>query len=71
MTAENFCYWLRGIFEIQMAGLDSNEKRVPKLTEPQIEMIAKHLNMVMNPVVTIPDKTTIDMDAVKIGSTLC
>lgn len=43
MTPEQFCYWLRGIFEIQTAGLDNNTKFVPKLTESQIDMIHRHL----------------------------
>lgn len=46
MTAENFCYWLKGIFEIQEAGFDKNEKRSIKLTEAQIDMINQHLGYV-------------------------
>jgi hypothetical protein len=49
MTPENFCYWLKGIFEIQEAGLDKNEKRSIRLTEAQIEMINTHLNYVFQP----------------------
>jgi len=37
MTSRDFCYWLQGFFEIQ------DPKR---LTETQIQMIKKHLNMV-------------------------
>ena len=48
MTPENFCYWLKGIFEIQHAGLDANEKRPIKLTEAQIEMIDQHLGYVFS-----------------------
>lgn len=58
MTAENFCYWLKGIFEIQEAGLDRGEKRIPKLTESQIEMISDHLNYVFAPKIdySVPPK---------------
>jgi hypothetical protein len=46
MTPENFCYWLQGVFEIQMAGLDYNEVRVPQLNEAQMMMIQRHLQSV-------------------------
>lgn len=46
MTPENFCYWLKGIFEIQEAGLDKNEKRSIKLTDAQLAIINEHLGYV-------------------------
>lgn len=55
MTAENFCYWLKGIFEIQEAGLDKNEKRSMKLTEAQIEMINQHLGYVFAKPIILPE----------------
>jgi hypothetical protein len=54
MTPEQFCYWLRGIFEIQQAGLDLNEKRSIKLTEAQIAMIDDHLNSVVSATIGSP-----------------
>ena len=49
MTPENFCYWLKGIFEIQEAGIDKNEKRSIKLTDAQLAMINEHLGYVFLP----------------------
>lgn len=46
MTPEQFCYWLRGVFEIQFAGLDKNAKLTPTLTGAQISMINQHLDSV-------------------------
>lgn len=48
VSPEQFCYWLRGILEIQTAGLDNNCKFVPKLTESQIMMIDDHLKSVFD-----------------------
>lgn len=43
MTSRDFCYWLQGFFEVDQAGqLEGNQI----LTEPQVEVIKKHLNMV-------------------------
>lgn len=39
MTPENFCYWLRGY--IELAGSTT-------LTEEQVEVVSKHLDLVMN-----------------------
>lgn len=48
MTAENFCYWLKGYFEI-----NDNQPRVPEhldsLNSEQIKMIKEHLNYVFQP----------------------
>lgn len=57
MTPEQFCYWLNGIFEIQSANYDKNEKIVVRLTEAQIDMIAEHLRSVFVPRVVTPQET--------------
>lgn len=44
MTAENFCYWLQGYFE-----LTPNRNELP---EPQIKIIREHLQLVFNRVTT-------------------
>lgn len=44
MTASEFCYWLKGYFELLGAGPKSAEK--PTLTAEQVEMIEQHLNYV-------------------------
>lgn len=45
MTAENFCYWLKGYFEI-----NGNQPRPPEyvdsLNSEQIKMIKQHLDYV-------------------------
>lgn len=45
MTSENFCYWLQGYFEIELA--DKN-KGAEALSYQQTEEIRKHLALVMN-----------------------
>ena len=49
MTERDFCYWLRGVFEIQMAGLTTNDEYLPSLTSAQVDMIRKHLDSVFEP----------------------
>ena len=44
MTPENFCYWMKGFFELLEAGPKTPEKLV--LTIEQVEMIQKHLKSV-------------------------
>lgn len=48
MTAENFCYWLKGYFEI-----NDNQPRPPEyadtLNSEQIKMIKQHLDYVFTP----------------------
>jgi hypothetical protein len=44
MNADNFCFWLKGYFEILSAGPKTSEKLV--LTAEQVEMIETHLNYV-------------------------
>lgn len=52
MTPENFCYWLRGYFEL---GND-------ELTSEQIEIIKQHLDLVLTPIIIrtadFPNDTT-------------
>lgn len=44
MTEQNFCYWLKGFFELLEAGPKNSDKLV--LTAAQVEMISQHLNYV-------------------------
>jgi hypothetical protein len=62
MTPENFCYWLRGFFELSEAG----GGKVEDLTRGESEMIKKHLDLVFtekalkeNTRITIPGMPTI------------
>jgi hypothetical protein len=42
MTPENFCYWLRGFFELEV--LTSNKPDMPpNLTDRQVKVISDHL----------------------------
>ena len=53
MTSEQFCYWLQGQFELK--GGDT------KLSQDQIEMIAKHLQSVFDPILREPYKHEFDI----------
>lgn len=61
MTPENFCYWLKGYFEIE-----GNQPRPPEhadsLNSEQIKMIKTHLDYVFAPKIVVPtdkvDSTT-------------
>jgi hypothetical protein len=44
MTEKEFCYWLKGFFELMAAGPKCPDKLV--LTANQVEMIDKHLRSV-------------------------
>ncbi len=44
MTERDFCYWLKGFFELISVGPKTSEKLV--LTVCQVEMIEKHLKSV-------------------------
>jgi len=44
MSPENFCYWLKGFFELIDVGPKNPDKLV--LTADQVEMIEKHLKSV-------------------------
>lgn len=68
MTPEQFCYWLRGIFEIQTAGLDKDAKHVPKLTESQIDMIHRHLGSMFEAKIVSPSSALADVDIEKLMS---
>lgn len=79
MTPENFCYWLKGIFEIQEAGINESQEVQRKLTEAQVRMISQHLNYVFHkPVViqkghepsTLSDKMT-GAVAADLGFSIC
>lgn len=48
MNFENFCYWLRGFFELTEAELGEGSFR--QLTPDQQLMIKKHLELVFTPV---------------------
>lgn len=43
MTAESFCYWLQGYFELHAAGLPDG---VRVMTIKQVEAVKRHLAMV-------------------------
>lgn len=44
MNAENFCYWLKGYFEILAPALNSST-----LSEAQVKVIQTHLDYVFAP----------------------
>lgn len=45
MTSRDFCYWLQGYMEIATVGA-SNMPSKAVMTEKQVEIIQKHLNLV-------------------------
>lgn len=51
MTPENFCYWLRGLIEVGKPKL---------LTKDQIDIISKHLDLVLTPIIKHNDINDID-----------
>lgn len=51
MNSENFCYWLKGFFELE------NPKN---LNEQQVEMIKDHLNLVFKKIT--PERTISFLD---------
>lgn len=48
MNERDFCYWLRGFFEINQVN-----GQCPGFTRTQMELIDKHLKLVFTPVVTL------------------
>lgn len=48
MTPEQFCYWLRGALEMWPAA------RAEGLTREQVQMLEKHLDLVIKPVTRVP-----------------
>lgn len=44
MTPENFCYWLKGYFEVE--ALISNKPEKPTLTDAQVLCVKQHLDYV-------------------------
>jgi hypothetical protein len=59
MTPEQFCYWLRGFFELEDADNLSESRPRLKLEESRTDMIRKHLqsvfdNKIMSPQITQP-----------------
>lgn len=44
MTSRDFCYWLRGYFELE--ALTSNDPDKLNLTDKQFQCVKNHLNMV-------------------------
>lgn len=59
MTPQEFCYWLQGFFEIAS---ESNAKVT--LTQGQVDMIQRHLNLVFTNVTKtkISGKTKVESD---------
>jgi hypothetical protein len=55
MTPENFCYWLKGYFEIlePRQGLENPGHNKGNLTGAQVAVIEKHLNYIFLPEVEI------------------
>ncbi len=51
MTPENFCYWLRGYFELEVEKHPLNMPCVLNLTNEQMLMIKKHLDSVFTPTI--------------------
>ncbi len=49
MTAQDFCYWLRGVLEIA---------EPTQLNARQIEIINKHLDLVLTPVFKVTAQVT-------------
>lgn len=54
MTAENFCYWLQGLLELQDA---DKRERPAGLSEDQRRVIQNHLNLVFIRDIDAPDPT--------------
>jgi hypothetical protein len=52
VTSRDFCYWLQGYLEINAADTAGSE-----LTPPQVECIARHLNLVFKHEIDAPDPT--------------
>lgn len=52
MRAEEFCYWLKGFFELIEAGPKTAEKL--SFTKEQTEMIEKHLKSVFQEKIMAP-----------------
>ena len=46
MTSRDFAYWLHGYFEI--AGQAQNESTAQGLTQEQVELIKRHLDLVFD-----------------------
>jgi hypothetical protein len=57
MTPENFCYWLQGIFEIQEADYDKDQKVSIHLTTAQVDMIRRHLSSVFSTKIELKQST--------------
>lgn len=48
MTPRDFCYWLRGYFELNDASSARNPKEQEELSNIQIGEIKRHLDLVFN-----------------------
>lgn len=55
MSPQEFCYWLKGFFELMDAGPKRAEKLV--LTAKQVDMIEKHLKSVFQEKIMISPRT--------------
>lgn len=50
MTAENFCYWLKGFVELTLADARQEDENALRLTPAQTDMVRRHLDLVFNKV---------------------
>ena len=56
MSPENFCYWLKGYFEIAEAGDNDGKARpIEELSRHEVRMIKQHLDYVFRPKIFIDE----------------